>query len=136
MGAVNKVILVGNVGSEPELRYTPAGTAWATFRLATNDAWTDKGGQRQERTEWHGVIAWGKLADLCKQFLGRGRPVYVEGRLHTREWTDRENRKRSSTEIVAEEVVFLRAGRRDEGGAEPPRPEPPEAVEPPELLDS
>jgi single-strand DNA-binding protein len=107
MAGVNKVILIGNLGAPPELRYTPGGQAVANFRIATNEKWTDKGGQAQERTEWHRIVVWGKLAELCNQYLTKGRQVFVEGRLQTREWMDKENRKNYTTEIVAQQVTFL-----------------------------
>ncbi|MHB1843801.1 MAG: single-stranded DNA-binding protein [Deltaproteobacteria bacterium] len=112
---VNKVILVGNLGANPELRYTPGGQAVANFRIATNEKWSDKNGQAQERTEWHRIVVWGKLAELCNQYLQKGRQVYVEGRLQTREWTDKENHKNYTTEVIAQQVTFL--GGRD--GASP-----------------
>ena len=104
---VNKVILIGNLGANPELRYTQGGQAVANFRIATNEKWNDKNGQTQERTEWHRVVVWGKLAELCNQYLVKGRQVYVEGRLQTREWTDKENKKNYTTEVVAQQVTFL-----------------------------
>ncbi len=116
---VNKVILIGNLGANPELRYTPGGQAVANFRIATNEKWTDKSGQSQERTEWHRIVVWGKLAELCNQYLQKGRQVYVEGRLQTREWTDKENHKNYTTEVVAQQVTFL--GGRDGAGAGGPR---------------
>jgi len=114
MASVNKVILVGNLGRDPELRYTPSGQAVANFTLATNDNYTDKSGERQERTEWHRIVVWARTAELCSQYLSKGRPVYLEGRLQTREWEDKEGVKRQTTEIVANTVQFL--GGRGEGG--------------------
>jgi single-strand DNA-binding protein len=114
---VNKVILIGNLGAPPELRYTPGGQGVANFRIATNEKWTDKSGQSQERTEWHRIVVWGKLAELCNQYLTKGRQVFVEGRLQTREWMDKENHKNYTTEVVAQQVTFL--GGRD--GAAPSR---------------
>lgn len=119
-GGVNKVILVGRLGVDPEVRYTPAGTAVAHFRLATNESWTDKSGQKQERTEWHRVVVWGKLAELCGEYLTKGRQVYLEGKLQTREWTDQETHKHFTTEVVANQVVFLQGGR-GQGTAGRPR---------------
>lgn len=114
--SVNKVILVGNLGADPEVRFTPGGQAVANFRMATTDSWTDRSsGQRQERTEWHRIVVWGKLGELCGEYLRKGRQCYVEGRLQTREWQDREGQKRYTTEIVANQVVFL-GGRGDGGG--------------------
>ena len=115
---VNKVILVGNLGKDPEVRYTPSGQAVANFTIATNENWTDKQGQKQERTEWHRIVVWGKAAELCGEYLSKGRQVYVEGRLQTREWTNKEGAKQYTTEVVANPVggvVFLSGG--DRGGA-------------------
>ena len=113
-GGVNKVILIGNLGADPEVRFTPGGQAVANFRIATNESWTDKQGAKQERTEWHRIVVWGKLAELCGEYLKKGRQAYVEGRLQTREWTDKENKKNYTTEVVAQSVQFL--GGRAEGG--------------------
>lgn len=113
-GGVNKVILIGNLGADPEVRFTPGGQAVANFRIATSESWTDKNGQKQERTEWHRIVVWGKLAELCGEYLKKGRQCYVEGRLQTREWTDKENRKNYTTEVVANAVTFL-GGNRDAG---------------------
>ena len=114
MASVNKVILVGNLGRDPELRYTPGGQAVTSFSVATNERWNDKEGKTQERTEWHRIVVWGKQAENCANYLQKGRPVYIEGRLQTREWEDKEGQKRQTTEIVAQTVQFL-GGR--EGGA-------------------
>jgi single-strand DNA-binding protein len=114
-GGVNKAILIGNLGADPEVRFTPGGQAVANFRIATSESWTDKNGQKQDRTEWHRIVVWGKLAELCGEYLAKGRQCYVEGRLQTREWTDKENRKNYTTEVVASNVVFL--GSRDGAGA-------------------
>jgi single-strand DNA-binding protein len=115
MAGVNKVILVGNLGADPEVRFTPSGQAVANFRIATSENWTDKNGQKQERTEWHRIVVWGKLGELCGEYLGKGRQCYVEGRLQTREWNDKEGKKNYTTEVVANNVVFL--GGRDGAGA-------------------
>ncbi len=104
---VNKVILIGNLGQDPELRSTPSGTSVATFTLATNETWTDKDGARQERTEWHRIVAWAKLAEICAQYLQKGRQVYIEGRLTTRSWEDRQGNQRKTTEIVAQNMQML-----------------------------
>lgn len=109
-GGVNKVILIGNLGKDPEVRFTPSGAAVANFNIATNESWTDKSGQKQERTEWHRIVVWGKLAELCGEYLKKGRQAYVEGRLQTREWTDKEGKKNYTTEIVAQTVQFLGGG--------------------------
>src|SRR5580698_1782336 len=108
--SVNKVILVGRLGQNPEVRYTPSGQPVANFSVATNEAWTDKQGAKQERTEWHKIVVWGKLAELCAQYLSKGRQAYIEGRLQTRQWTDKEGGKRYTTEIVAQTVQFLGGG--------------------------
>ena len=93
MASVNKVILIGNLGADPELRYTNNGTAVANFRIATNDQWTDKNGEKQERAEWHNIVAWSKLGEICGKYLKKGRPVYVEGRLQTRQWEDADKKR-------------------------------------------
>ena len=116
MASVNKVILVGNLGRDPELRYIPSGQAVANFTLATNDRWRDKEGNNQERTEWHRIVVWGKTAENCAQFLQKGRSVYIEGRLQTREWEDKEGNKRQTTETIAQTVQFL-GGRGGAGGS-------------------
>lgn len=116
MGSVNKVILVGNLGRDPELRHAPSGAAIASFTLATNEVWTNKDGQREVKTEWHRIVAFGKLAEICSQYLTKGKQVYVEGRLQTRSWEDREGNKRYATEIVASNMVML--GRAPEAGAD------------------
>jgi single-strand DNA-binding protein len=121
MASVNKVILIGNLGRDPEVRYTQNGAAVANFTLATNEAWTDKNGERQERTEWHRIVVWGKQAEIVREHLSKGKQVYVERSLQTRQWDDREGNKRTTTEIRATRVVML--GRPDaagEGRAAPP----------------
>lgn len=115
-GSLNKVMLIGRLGNDPEVRYTSGGGAVANFSLATNDSWTDKSGQKQERTEWHRIVVWGKTAELCGQYLSKGRQAYIEGRLQTREWTDKEGQKRYTTEVVAQTVQFL-GGPGDRAGA-------------------
>jgi single-strand DNA-binding protein len=107
MASVNKVILVGNLGRDPELRYTQSGQAVANFTLATTERFSNRDGDRQERTEWHRIVTWGKTAELCAQYLSKGRSVYIEGRLQTREWEDKEGQKRRTTEITAQTVQFL-----------------------------
>lgn len=105
--SVNKVILVGRLGQNPEVRYTPSGAAVANFSIATNESWMDKSGQKQERTEWHRVVVWGKLAELCAQYLTKGRQAYVEGRLQTRQWQDKDGQTKYTTEVQAQTVQFL-----------------------------
>ncbi len=108
MAGINKAILIGNLGRDPELRYTQNGQAVANFTLATTESWTDKAsGQKQERTEWHKIVAWGRTGELCAQYLSKGRTVYIEGRIQTREWEDKEGQKRWTTEVNAQTVQFL-----------------------------
>jgi single-strand DNA-binding protein len=126
MGSVNKAILVGNLGRDVELRYTPGGAAVANISIATTRVWNDRSGQRQEETEWHRVVAWDKQAETANKYLRKGRQVYVEGRLQTRKWDDRDGNTRYTTEVRAERVVLL--GRReDDGGGGGGRPERPDA---------
>jgi single-strand DNA-binding protein len=115
-GGVNKVILIGNLGADPELRYTSGGSAVADLRLATSRKYTTKDGNSKEDTQWHRIVVWGKQAEHCKEYLSKGRQVYVEGRLQTRQWEDRDGNKRSTTEVVAERVQFLGGGGRGGGG--------------------
>jgi single-strand DNA-binding protein len=119
MASVNKVILIGNLGSDPEVKYTPSGTAVANFNIATNESWLNKDGKKEERTEWHKIVVWSKLAELCGEYLAKGRPVYLEGRLQTRDWNDKDGNKRYTTEIVAQTIQFLggsgERGERSEG---------------------
>jgi single-strand DNA-binding protein len=110
MGSVNKVILVGNLGRDAELRYTPGGAAVATINMATTEVWNDKGGQRQEKTEWHRVILWGKSAESLTEYLTKGKQIYVEGRLQTRQWDDKDGNKRYTTEIRGDRIVLLGGG--------------------------
>jgi single-strand DNA-binding protein len=118
--SVNKVILVGNLGRDPELRHTAGGSAVINFSLATNEVWNDKDGQRQQRTEWHKVVVWGRQAETLNEYLRKGRQIYVEGRLQTRKWTDNQNQEKYTTEIVANRVVLLggRGGGTTEGDFE------------------
>jgi single-strand DNA-binding protein len=107
MSSLNKVMLIGHLGKDPEVRYTPDGAPVATFSLATSESWTDKSGSKQEHTEWHTIVAWNKLADLCKRFLTKGRQVYIEGRIRSRDWNDRDGNKRRTTEVIATQMVLL-----------------------------
>jgi single-strand DNA-binding protein len=109
MGSVNKVILIGNLGADPELKYTPSSRALCNLRIATTDVFKDKSGQRQERTEWHRVTVWGDQAENCSKYLSKGRSVYIEGRLQTRSY-DKEGQKHYATDVVADRVVFLGSG--------------------------
>lgn len=108
MSGLNKVMLIGRLGGDPELRYTPDGTAVAKFSIATSDEWKDKNtGEKKERTEWHRVVAWRKLGEICGEYLAKGKQVYVEGRIQTRSWEDKDGNKRYTTEIVASDIQFL-----------------------------
>ncbi len=114
--SVNKVILVGNLGKDPELRYTPSGAAVVTFSLATSERYKDKGGEWVDKTEWHNVVAWRNLAEICGKYLHKGKQVYIEGKIQTRSYDDRDGNKRYITEIVADQMQMLgRAG--EEGGS-------------------
>lgn len=116
--SLNKVMLIGNLTRDPELRYTPQGSAVCSFGLATNRSWMpSEGGERREETEFHRIVAWNKLAELCSQLLTKGRKVYIEGRLQTRSWETPEGEKRQSTEIVAEDMVLLDSRRDAAGGS-------------------
>ena len=112
-GGVNKVILVGNLGADPDMRYTPSGQGVCELRLATSESWNDKNGQRQERTEWHRIVVWGKRAEVCSKYLSKGRQIYVEGRIQTRTYDDKDGNKKYMTEIIAADVQFLGGGGRD-----------------------
>jgi single-strand DNA-binding protein len=128
--SINKVILVGRLGRDPEMKYTSGGTPFCRFSIATDDAWTDKGsGEKQERTEWHSIVVWDRLAEICNQYLTKGRLVYIEGSLQTREWDDKEGVKRKTTEVRARDMVLLGGGAGSggsgggEGGGMPSRPD-------------
>lgn len=110
MAGINKVIVVGRLGADPEVKFTAGNQAVARLSVATSENWTDKSGQKQERTEWHRIVVWGKLGELCGKYLAKGRQVYVEGRLQTRSWEDNQGQKKYTTEIVATNVQFLGAG--------------------------
>lgn len=130
MASINKVILIGNLGGDPEVRYLPSGAAVGNFNIATTEKWTGKDGNPGERTEWHRIVVFGKQAENCKEYLKKGRQVYVEGRLQTREWQNKEGQKQRTTEVIAQTVQFLGgpggAGRdrapAATGGQEPPAP--------------
>ena len=115
MASVNKVILVGNLGRDPEVRYMPNGEAVCNFSIATTDSWKDKSGAKQERTEWHNIVMYRKLAEIAGEYLKKGRPVYVEGRLQTRKWQTKEGQDRYTTEIIADQMQML--GTRDGAGS-------------------
>jgi len=116
MASLNKVMIIGNVGGEPEMRFSPDGKPVTSFRVATNRLYTTPEGERRQETEWFNVVAWGKLAEQCNQFLTKGRLVYAEGRLRTRSWDDQSGQRRYRTEIIAERVTFL--DRRDSSASE------------------
>jgi len=137
MGSVNKVILVGNLGRDAEVRYTPGGAAVSKFSIATTEVWNDKAGQRQERTEWHTIDLWGKQAESLSEYLLKGKQVYIEGRLQTDEYTDKEGIKRKSTKVRCDKLVLLGGGGGrsssvdrggDHAGASAPGPEMSEAL--------
>jgi single-strand DNA-binding protein len=116
--SVNKIILVGRLGRDPEMKYTASGTPFCRFSMATDEGWTDKGsGEKQERTEWHNIVVWDRLAEICNQYLTKGRMVYIEGSLQTREWDDKEGVKRRTTEVRARDMVMLGGG---PGGGDSP----------------
>lgn len=118
MGSLNKATLIGNLGKDAEMRYTQGGQAVATFSLATTETWTDKDGQRQEKTEWHRLVLWGKQAESLNQYLIKGKQVYIEGRLQTRKWTGKDGVERYTTEVNVNRVVLLGGG---DGGPRVPR---------------
>ena len=124
MASVNKVILIGNLGADPETRYLPSGDAVTNIRIATTDTWKDKNGEKQEHTEWHRVAFFGKTAEIAGEYLKKGSPVYIEGRIRTRKWQDKEGQERYSTEIVADRMQLL-GGR---GGGETMSREPAAAM--------
>ena len=133
MASVNKVILVGNLGRDPETRYTTGGDAVTNIRLATTETWKDKAGEKQERTEWHNIVFYGRQAEIAGEYLKKGRQIYVEGRLQTRKWQDKEGQDRYTTEIIADRMQML--GSREGSGApaagdEPPGREKSSAAEP------
>ena len=117
MSGVNKVIIVGRLGADPEVKTISAGSTVTRLNVATSEAWTGKDGQKQERTEWHRVTVWGKLAEICGKHLSKGRQVYVEGRLQTRSWEDAQGQKKYATEIVANTVQFLGSNGQEKSGA-------------------
>ena len=120
MAGINKVILIGRLGSDPEVRYTPSGVAVANFSIATSEEWKDKdSGEKKERTEWHRIVAWRRLGEICGEYLSKGQQVYVEGRIQTNTWEDKEGNKRYTTEIIANTVQFL--GKRESSESARPR---------------
>lgn len=125
--SVNKVILLGRLGKDPELKYIPSGAPVANFSIATDEVWIDRNSEKQKRTEWHRIVAWGKLAEFCGEYLSKGRLLYVEGRLRSRTWEDRNGNQRTTTEVNATDIVLL--GRRPEEAPEQAQPEAPEEKE-------
>jgi len=121
---LNKVILIGNLGADPDFRSTPSGTPVATFSLATTEMWTNRDGEQEERTEWHRVVTWGKLAEVTRDYLKKGKQVYIEGRLKTRSWEDRDGQKRYVTEVVAQQMLMLGPAPQPGGVVEEVEPEP------------
>lgn len=119
---VNKVILIGNLGADPEIRYTPAGVAVATFRMATTERFKGNDGEAQEHTEWHRVVAWARLAEICGEYLKKGAKVYIEGKIATRKWTDQQGEEHYTTEIIAREMKMLSGRSGQAPGPEEPPP--------------
>ncbi len=124
-GTVNKAILIGRLGADPELKYTPSGAAVVNFNIATDESWTDTSGVKQERTEWHRIVAWRKLAEICGEYLKKGSRVYIEGQLQTRSWEGQDGVKRYTTEIVARNMQMLDA---KGAGGQPPTPQEPQSL--------
>ncbi len=126
MRSLNKVQLIGRLGKNPEVRYTASGAAVANFTMATNESWVGKDGQKNEKTEWHNIVAWGKLGEICGEYLAKGKQVYIEGRLTTRSWEGRDGNKRYTTEIRAENMIMLGGpgGRENNGPADTSGDEP------------
>lgn len=137
MASVNKIILVGNLGADPEKRYLGSGQPVTNFRIATTDRWTDKQGNKQERTEWHRIVVYGPQAENCEKYLSKGRPVYVEGSIRTRQWQDQQGNNRYTTEVIAQRVQFLGSPSQGRGPTTEPAqetesfPETPEPTETP-----
>lgn len=124
--SLNRVMLLGRVGKDPEVRYTASGKAVATFTLATSQRWRDQDGNDQERTEWHRIVAWGRLGEICGEYLGKGKQVYIEGRIQSRDWEDQDGNKRTTFEIIANDLILLggpgsdQSGRSEGSGTKPP----------------
>src|SRR5579885_2128727 len=136
-GSVNKVILIGRVGRDPEVRYTPSGSPVATFSIATDESFKDRNGQQQQHTEWHRIVAWNKLAEICGEYLTKGKQVYIEGSIRSRQWEDQSGNKRTSYEIIARNMQML--GSRADADRALTQPQyaehPPAAVEPEPPID-
>ncbi len=123
--SINKVIIVGRLGKDPELKYTPSGAAVCNFTVATSESWADKSGQKQEKTEWHRIVVWGKLGELCNQYLSKGRQVFVEGKIQTRSWEDQSGQKKYLTEVNGTNVQFLGEARQGQARQQQPQQERP-----------
>ena len=140
MAALNKVMLIGNVGTDPEMRYTANGNAVTTFRMAVNRNYSGPDGERREETEWFSIVTWNKLAETCSQFLQKGRSAYVEGRLQTRSWEGQDGQRRFKTEVIANTVQFLDKGQAapmpENGGSAESVPVPPDEIDQPEVKDA
>ena len=136
MSGVNRAILIGRLGRDPELKFTPAGKAVTNFTMATSENWKDDSGERQERTEWHRIVIWGKLAEVAAKYLTKGSQIYIEGKMQTREWTDKDGQKKYTTEIVANNMTMLDG--RGDNSEKPNNPEKPESSDgmSPDDLDS
>lgn len=140
MSSINKVILIGRLGKDPEVKYTPSGAPVAKFSLATDEVFKDRAGEQQRRTEWHNIVAWNRLAEICGEYLTKGKQIYIEGSIRSRQWEDQSGNKRTSYEIVAREMKMLgskadseraAAGASAGAGAAPAPPDAPAAPEPP-----
>lgn len=123
MASINKAILIGRLGKDPEIRYTPSGTAITTFSMATDESYKDKSGEKQSKTEWHNIVAWSRLGEICGEYLQKGSLVYIEGKLQTRSWEDRDGNKRYITEIVAQSMQMLGGKKQDSPQEEKPWPD-------------
>ena len=123
MSSVNKVILIGHLGADPEVRTVSSGNTVARLNVATSENWTDREGQKQERTEWHRVVVWGKQAEICGKYLSKGRQIYVEGRLQTRSWEDQQGQKKYTTEVIANNIQFLGSQQHESAGSTQPQRE-------------
>jgi single-strand DNA-binding protein len=140
-GSVNKVILIGRLGKDPELKYTPSGAPVVNFSLATDESFKDRSGEQQNRTEWHRIVAWGKLAEICGEYLTKGKQVYIEGSIRSRQWEDQSGNKRTAYEIVARQMTMLGSRAESERAAtertpsDRPAAAPPEAPPEPEITD-
>lgn len=130
--SMNKVMLLGNLGRDPEVRYTASGKAVATFTVATSFQWRDQDGNNQEKTEWHRVVAWGRLGEVCGEYLSKGKQVFIEGRIQSREWEDQDGNKRTTVEIIANDMIMLGGGGQGHARAdqEPPRRQAPPSGRP------